>query len=52
MERELHAHIGGHVRDVVRVGVPGLQVHSVALIGEGTDNLAYEVNGELVVQLQ
>src|SRR5215471_19045423 len=31
-------------------GVPGLQVSSVALIGEGVDHLAYEVNGELVVR--
>jgi aminoglycoside phosphotransferase (APT) family kinase protein len=38
------------VRDAVRAGVPGLQVRSVVLFGEGTDNLAYEVNGELVVR--
>src|SRR5215471_11137158 len=37
------------VAELVRVGVPGLQVSSVALIGEGGDHLAYEVNGELVV---
>lgn len=40
----------GHVRDAVLAGVPGLQVRSVALIGEGTDNLAYEVNGDLIVR--
>jgi hypothetical protein len=38
------------VAELVRVGVPGLQVSSVALIGEGVDHLAYEVNGELVVR--
>ncbi|GAA2086846.1 phosphotransferase family protein [Actinomadura alba] len=38
------------VRDAVRTGVPDLRVGSVAHIGEGVDNLAYEVNGELVVR--
>jgi aminoglycoside phosphotransferase (APT) family kinase protein len=47
MQRELHAHIVG---DVLSTGVPGLQVRSLVLIGEGMDNLAYEVNGELVVR--
>ena len=50
MECDVHADIAGHVRDVVRAGAPGLQVRSVVLIGEGTDNLAYEVNRELVVR--
>jgi hypothetical protein len=50
MERDLHARIAGRVRDAVRAGVPGLQVRSVVLTGEGTDNLACEVNGELVVR--
>jgi aminoglycoside phosphotransferase (APT) family kinase protein len=36
--------------DAVRAGVRGFQVRSVVLIGEGVDNLAYEVNGELVVR--
>jgi aminoglycoside phosphotransferase (APT) family kinase protein len=36
--------------DAVRAGVGGLQVRSAVLIGEGMDNLAYEVNGELVVR--
>jgi hypothetical protein len=36
--------------DAVRAGVRGLQVRSVALIGEGVDNLAYAVNGELIVR--
>src|SRR5690349_2435148 len=34
-----------------RTRVPGLQVSSVALIGEGVDNLAYEVNDDLVVRV-
>jgi hypothetical protein len=38
------------VADAVRTGVRGLQVRSVVLIGEGVDNLAYEVNGDLVVR--
>src|SRR5215472_1085999 len=36
--------------DAVRAGVPGFQVRSIVRIGEGVDNLAYEVNGELVVR--
>jgi aminoglycoside phosphotransferase (APT) family kinase protein len=50
MEGELRARTADGVRDVVRAIVPGLQVRSVAFIGEGADNLAYEVNGELVVR--
>ena len=50
MERDVRTSIEEDVRDAVRAGVPGLQVRSVALSGEGTDNLAYEVNGELVVR--
>jgi aminoglycoside phosphotransferase (APT) family kinase protein len=50
VEYDRHALIAGHVRDVVHAGAPGLQGHSVVLLGEGTDNLAYEVNGELVVR--
>lgn len=50
MERDLDNRVAGHVRDVVCAGAPGLQIRSVLLIGEGTDNLAYEVNGELVVR--
>ncbi len=51
MERDLDGRIAGRVRDAVRAGVPGLRVRSAVLIGEGTDNLAYEVNGELIVRL-
>lgn len=38
------------VAHAVRAGVRGLQVRSAVLIGEGVDNLAYEVNGELIVR--
>jgi aminoglycoside phosphotransferase (APT) family kinase protein len=38
------------VADAVRTGVRGFQVRSVVLTGEGVDNLAYEVNGELIVR--
>jgi aminoglycoside phosphotransferase (APT) family kinase protein len=50
MDRDLDDRVAGHVRDAVRAGVPGLQVRSVVLIGEGTDNVACEVNGELIVR--
>ncbi|NDU74210.1 phosphotransferase [Actinomadura sp. DSM 109109] len=38
------------VRDVVAAHLPGYGVESVALLGEGEDNVAFEVNGELVVR--
>jgi aminoglycoside phosphotransferase (APT) family kinase protein len=38
------------VLDVVRAALPGLQVHSVVFLGQGLDNLVYEVNGELIVR--
>ena len=38
------------VADAVRTGVQGFQARSVVLIGEGVDNLVYEVNGELIVR--
>jgi aminoglycoside phosphotransferase (APT) family kinase protein len=38
------------VRGVVATHLPGYQIDSVALLGEGEDNIAYEVNGELVVR--
>jgi aminoglycoside phosphotransferase (APT) family kinase protein len=40
----------GQVPDVVRAALPGLQVRSVVLLGQGLDNLVYEVNGTLVVR--
>lgn len=47
----LDAGIDGRVREVVRAGMPGLRVRSVVLLGEGTDNLAYEINGGLIVRV-
>ena len=38
------------VHDVVVTHMPGYQVDSVVQVGEGLDNLAYEVNGELIVR--
>ena len=38
------------VRRVVAARVPGGRVDSVVPVGEGTDHLAYEVNGELIVR--
>jgi aminoglycoside phosphotransferase (APT) family kinase protein len=50
MDSDLDNRVVGHVRDAVRAGVPGLPIRSVVLIGEGTDNVAYQVNDELVVR--
>lgn len=50
VDRDVDNRFSGFALDAVRAGVPGLPVHSVVLIGEGTDNVAYEVNGELVVR--
>ncbi|MFJ9345919.1 phosphotransferase family protein [Streptomyces sp. NPDC101237] len=44
---------GGRAADVpgiVAARMPGYRVASVVPLGEGVDNLAYEVNGELVVR--
>jgi aminoglycoside phosphotransferase (APT) family kinase protein len=38
------------VRSVVAARMPGYRIDSVAVLGEGLDNVAYEVNGELVVR--
>lgn len=38
------------VRSVVVAHMPGYQVDSAVRLGEGLDNLAYEVNGELIVR--
>ncbi|WP_344956031.1 aminoglycoside phosphotransferase family protein [Actinomadura miaoliensis] len=38
------------VRDVLGEHLPGYPVESVAALGEGEDNVAYEVNGELIVR--
>jgi aminoglycoside phosphotransferase (APT) family kinase protein len=38
------------VHDVVASHLPGYRIESVVLLGEGADNVAYEVNGELIVR--
>ncbi|MBF6078585.1 phosphotransferase family protein [Nocardia beijingensis] len=38
------------VRDVVAAQLPDYRIDSIALLGEGEDNVAYEVNGELIVR--
>jgi aminoglycoside phosphotransferase (APT) family kinase protein len=38
------------VRGVVATHLPGYRINSVTLLGEGADNTAYEVNGELIVR--
>ena len=38
------------VRQLVAAHLPGGRVGSVVPVGEGTDHLAYEVNGELIVR--
>jgi aminoglycoside phosphotransferase (APT) family kinase protein len=38
------------VRSAVAARLPGYRIDSVVPIGEGLDNVAYEVNGELVVR--
>jgi hypothetical protein len=38
------------IRHLVAARLPDHQVHSVVHVGEGSDHLAYEVNGELIVR--
>src|SRR5689334_10232623 len=38
------------VRNAVAARMPDYRVDSVAVLGEGLDNVAYEVNGELIVR--
>jgi aminoglycoside phosphotransferase (APT) family kinase protein len=38
------------VRDIVAGQLPDYRIDTVTLLGEGEDNLAYEVNGELIVR--
>ena len=38
------------VRHIVAAHLPGYRVDSVVPVGEGTDNLVYEVNGQLIVR--
>ncbi|MFI6691519.1 phosphotransferase family protein [Streptomyces sp. NPDC050433] len=40
----------GFVRDIVAAQLPGYRAGSVVLLGEGEDNIAFEVNGELIVR--
>ncbi|MFD3484551.1 phosphotransferase family protein [Streptomyces sp. NPDC058665] len=40
----------GFVGDIVAAHLPGYRADSVVLLGEGEDNIAYEVNGELIVR--
>jgi aminoglycoside phosphotransferase (APT) family kinase protein len=39
------------VRELVAVGLPDYRVRNVVPLGAGLDNVAYEVNGELVVRI-
>jgi aminoglycoside phosphotransferase (APT) family kinase protein len=43
-------HRVAEVHDVVARHMPNYEVDSVVRLGEGLDNLAYEVNGELIVR--
>jgi aminoglycoside phosphotransferase (APT) family kinase protein len=43
-------HLVADVHDVVVAHMPGYQIDSVVQVGEGLDNRAYEVNGELIVR--
>ncbi|GLW31000.1 phosphotransferase family protein [Actinoplanes regularis] len=38
------------VRGAVATALPDYRVESVALLGEGTENIAFEINGELIVR--
>ncbi|MGQ0842170.1 phosphotransferase family protein [Actinokineospora sp.] len=39
------------VRDLVRAHLPGYRIDSITRLGAGLDNVAYEVNGELIVRV-
>jgi aminoglycoside phosphotransferase (APT) family kinase protein len=39
------------VRNAVAARMPDYRIDSVAVLGEGLDNVAYEVNGELIVRI-
>ena len=41
---------GGQIRRLVTARLPGYQVRSIARLAEGQENVAYEVNGELIVR--
>lgn len=38
------------IQEMVAAHLPGYRVHSAVRVGEGSDNLAYEVNGELILR--
>lgn len=38
------------IRSLLTCHLPHYEVHSIARLGEGLDNVAYEVNGELIVR--
>ncbi|MEU0693697.1 aminoglycoside phosphotransferase family protein [Streptomyces niveus] len=40
----------GFVREIVAAHLPGSRAGSVVLLGEGEDNVAFEVDGELIVR--
>jgi aminoglycoside phosphotransferase (APT) family kinase protein len=42
--------VSDEIRALLARHLPGYQVRSVAKLGEGLDNVAYEVNGELIVR--
>ncbi|GAA2889384.1 hypothetical protein GCM10010517_53480 [Streptosporangium fragile] len=42
--------LAGDVRGIVASHLPGYRIDSVALLGEGADNIAYEINKELIVR--
>ncbi|WP_412516149.1 phosphotransferase [Actinomadura madurae] len=48
--RETENERAGRVRELVAAHLPGYRVETVALLGEGEENIAFEVNGELIVR--
>ncbi|WP_081221204.1 phosphotransferase [Streptomyces sp. M41(2017)] len=42
---------GADVRNIIAAHMPTCRIQSVVRLGEGMDNLAYEVDGELIVRL-
>src|SRR5438876_1167930 len=49
MEREADGQ-AGQIRRLVTAHLPGYRVRSIARLAEGQENVAYEVNGELIVR--
>ncbi|MEO3826678.1 phosphotransferase [Actinomadura sp. B10D3] len=48
--REAEKDRAGRVRELVAAHLPGHGVETVVLLGEGEDNIAFEVDGELIVR--